>query len=69
MGAWLKGDLRPLVSQLLDAGRLRQGGLLDPDCVHHILVAHDTGREDYTEAIMALLVFEIWREQFKVVIA
>lgn len=69
MGAWLKGDLRPLVSQLLDAGRLRQGGLLDPDCVRRILEAHDAGREDYTEAIMALLVFEIWREQFKVVIA
>jgi hypothetical protein len=43
--------------------------LFDPDCVHRILVAHDAGHEDYTEAIMALLVFEIWREQFKVVIA
>ena len=67
MGAWLKSDLRPLVSQLLDPGRLRQGGLLNPDSVSHILSAHNAGREDYTEAIMALLVFEIWREQFKVV--
>jgi asparagine synthase (glutamine-hydrolysing) len=68
MGAWLKTDLRPLVSQLLDPGRLKQGGLLNPDCVRRILVAHDAGTEDYTEAIMALLVFEIWREQFKVVV-
>ena len=68
MGAWLKSDLRPLVSQLLDPGRLRQGGLLNPDSVSHILAAHDAGQEDYTEAIMALLVFEIWREQFKVVV-
>ena len=67
MGAWLKSDLRPLVSQLLDPGRLRQGGLLNPDSISHILAAHDAGQEDYTEAIMALLVFEIWREQFKVV--
>jgi asparagine synthase (glutamine-hydrolysing) len=68
MGAWLKKDLRPLVSQLLDPGRLRQGGLLNPDSVSHIVDAHDAGHEDYTEAIMALLVFEIWREQFKVVV-
>jgi asparagine synthase (glutamine-hydrolysing) len=68
MGAWLKTDLRPLVSQLLDPGRLKQGGLLNPDSVRRILVAHDAGTEDYTEAIMALLVFEIWREQFKVVV-
>lgn len=69
MGVWLKKDLRPLVSQLLDPGRLRQGGLLNPDSVKHILSAHDAGQEDFTEAIMALLVFEIWREQFKVVVA
>lgn len=68
MGAWLKKDLRPLVNQLLDPGRLRQGGLLNPDSVKQILSAHDAGQEDFTEAIMALLVFEIWREQFKVVV-
>lgn len=69
MGEWLKRDLRPLVAQLLDAGRLRQSGLFDPDCVGRIRAAHDAGWEDYTEAIMALLVFEIWRERFKVVTA
>ncbi len=69
MGTWLKQDLRPLVSQLLDPGRLRQSGLFDPACVSRILAAHDAGWEDYTEAIMAMLVFEIWRERFKVVIA
>jgi hypothetical protein len=37
--------------------------------VRRIVAAHDAGREDYTEAIMALLVFEIWRERFKVVVA
>lgn len=68
MGTWLKTDLRPLVAELLDPGRLRQGGLLNPESVRHILSAHDEGYEDYTEAIMALLVFEIWREQFKVVL-
>lgn len=66
MGTWLRTDLRPLVSQLLDKSRLRQAGILNADTVTDILAAHDAGREDYTEAIMALLVFEMWREQFKV---
>ncbi len=67
MGAWLKHDLRPLIAQLLDPARLRQAGLFNPEGVRHIVTAHETGHEDFTEAIMALLVFEIWREQFKVV--
>jgi len=28
--------------------------------------AHDAGTDDYTEALFALLAFEVWREQFGV---
>jgi asparagine synthase (glutamine-hydrolysing) len=66
MNAWLRSDLRPMVLDLLAETRLRRGDLLNADIVRAIVAAHDTGREDFTEAIMALLTFELWRERFHV---
>lgn len=66
IGTWLRSDLRPLVSHLLDPQRLAKDGIFDPSVVRHIIAAHDASTEDYTEAIVALLVFEVWRERFGV---
>jgi asparagine synthase (glutamine-hydrolysing) len=66
MGAWLRTDLRPMVADLLEEGRLRRDGLLNAGLVQHIVAAHEAGREDFTEAIVALLTFELWRECYQV---
>jgi len=66
MGTWLRGDLRPLVEDLLSADRLRRQGLFNVAAVRDIIAAHAAGREDYTEAIFSLLTFEVWRERFSV---
>jgi asparagine synthase (glutamine-hydrolysing) len=65
MGAWLREDLRPMVDELLDEDRLRRTGLLDARLVRQIIAAHESGSDDFTEAITALLVFEIWRERLQ----
>jgi asparagine synthase (glutamine-hydrolysing) len=66
MGAWLRGDLRPMVSDLLATDRLKRDGLFDVDFVNALLTAHYAAKEDYTEPIFALLAFEVWRERFQV---
>lgn len=66
MGAWLRTDLRPLVADLLEESRLQRGGLFNGALVRDIVVAHEAGHEDFTEAIVALLTFEMWRECFGV---
>jgi asparagine synthase (glutamine-hydrolysing) len=66
MGAWLRTDLRPLITQVLAKDRLRRDGILNGEVVASVLAAHDAGKEDHTEAILACLVFELWRERFKV---
>jgi asparagine synthase (glutamine-hydrolysing) len=66
MGDWLRGDLRPLVEDLLGEARLRREGLFDPAVVRGLLAAHAARSEDGTEAILALLTFEIWRDRFQV---
>jgi asparagine synthase (glutamine-hydrolysing) len=66
MSTWLRTDLRPMVAEFLAEERLQRDGLLNANLVRDIIAMHDTGREDYTEAIFALLAFELWREQFQV---
>ena len=66
IGTWLRSDLRPMVEDLLEEGRLSRAGLFDAGRVKNIVAAHNSGREDFTEAIVALLTFEIWRERFRV---
>jgi asparagine synthase (glutamine-hydrolysing) len=66
MGTWLRRDLRPLVKDLLAEERLARDGLFHVDFVKGLLAAHDAGVEDYTEPIVALLTFEVWRECFQV---
>ncbi|HEY7217439.1 MAG TPA: asparagine synthase (glutamine-hydrolyzing) [Candidatus Binatia bacterium] len=66
MGTWLRSDLRPMVADLLENGKLRHDGLLDAGVVRQILQAHDAGRVDFTEPIFALITFELWRQNFRV---
>jgi len=66
MGTWLRQDLRTMVSDLLQPSRLKQGGLFNPQTVQTMLAVHDARKEDFTEGIMALVMFELWRERFQV---
>ncbi len=64
MGTWLRQDLRPMVEELLDPGRLKRGGVFNPETVQTMLAVHDARKEDFTEAIVALMMFELWRDRF-----
>jgi len=66
MSTWLRTDLRPMVADLLGETRLRCDGLFDAETVRRIVATHESGRADFTEAIMALLTFELWRERYRV---
>lgn len=66
MSTWLRQELRPLVESLLEPARLKRDGILNADTVQALLAAHHSRQEDCTEAIMAVVTFELWRERFQV---
>jgi asparagine synthase (glutamine-hydrolysing) len=66
MGTWLRTDLRPMVEELLSEERLERQNLFNVPFVRGLLAAHYSKIEDYTEPIIALLTFEMWRERFQV---
>jgi asparagine synthase (glutamine-hydrolysing) len=59
--------LAAYAQEVLSPARLRAGGLLDPNAVHRLLAAQRARPADCLAlAVWALLMFELWREEFAV---
>jgi asparagine synthase (glutamine-hydrolysing) len=64
IAAWLRGDLRPLMNDLLTESRLRDQGLFDPATVQRLLREHASVTADHGRSLWALLMFQIWFDRF-----
>jgi asparagine synthase (glutamine-hydrolysing) len=62
--AWLVGDLRPMVHELLGPETARRRGLFDPEEVARLIRANESGHEDNALRIWALLTLELWFRTF-----
>jgi asparagine synthase (glutamine-hydrolysing) len=62
--SWLRGPLRPLVSDLLSEERIKQRGLFRPKEVKRVVEANFSGREDYNLQVFQLLGLELWHQTF-----
>ena len=60
VSSWLRGSLKPLMDELLNAERLQQRGYFDPVAVQSLVKEHMHERADHSEHIMALMTFELW---------
>jgi asparagine synthase (glutamine-hydrolysing) len=60
LGAWLAGEARPLVRELLSPEAVRRRGLLRPEAVKTLISEQERGRRDRSLHIWALLVLELW---------
>jgi len=61
---WLRTDLKDMMLGYLDEKRIREEGLFEPAAVGAMIKAHLEGRENYSHQLWALLVFEIWKENY-----
>jgi asparagine synthase (glutamine-hydrolysing) len=68
LSRWLRGDLKPLIDEYLSPGRIRDGGLFDPDqVVMAVRIFRDGGTANDrldTQKIWYLLSFEMWRSRW-----
>jgi asparagine synthase (glutamine-hydrolysing) len=60
MGAWLKGDLAPLLRDLLSEAAVEARGLFRYPEIAKLISAHESNKIDGTDRLLALLNFEIW---------
>jgi asparagine synthase (glutamine-hydrolysing) len=62
--AWLRGELRPVVEQLLSRDRLRRQGIFRPELVDRYVDPHLSGRSDHGDQVWNLLMFQLWHLLF-----
>jgi asparagine synthase (glutamine-hydrolysing) len=64
LGAWFRGGLTDLFSEVLESPRARQRGYFEPSFVSRLLREHLAGERDHTLRLWQLLVFELWHRQY-----
>ena len=64
MGLWLRGHLRPLLSEYLAPEQIKRRGYFDPDVVAELVRDLMTQRRDYSLHLWALICFEEWHRQY-----
>ena len=60
MGAWLKGDLAPVLRRLLAPDVVQARGLFRAPAIDRLIADHQSNRIDGTDALLALMNLEIW---------
>ncbi|MGQ9672315.1 MAG: asparagine synthase (glutamine-hydrolyzing) [Candidatus Aminicenantales bacterium] len=61
---WLRGELKPMMLDYLNERRIQSGGLFRSEVVKKMIEAHLSGRKNFSHQLWALLVFEVWRENY-----
>jgi len=61
---WLRTDLKELLLDSLNAQRIRREGLFQYEFIEKMIDRHLKQRENFSHQLWALLVFEIWRENY-----
>lgn len=64
VGDWLKGELRPLLEDVLLSSRAMERGYFRPEAVRQLVRAHVSGRQDHAYQLWALLWLELWHREF-----
>lgn len=61
--AWLKGELRPLLTDTLSPERVRRQGVFDPAAVDALVNAHLDGRRNLSRELWGLMMFALWHDR------
>lgn len=61
---WLRKELKDLMLDYLNERRIREEGFFNFAPIKAMMEAHLQGRENYSHQLWALLVFEIWKENY-----
>jgi asparagine synthase (glutamine-hydrolysing) len=61
---WLKEELQPMMQEVLSPGRLDREGIFNSAWVEKLKSEHIQGSANHSHQLWALMVFEIWRDQY-----
>ena len=64
MKNWLRGELRPLMQDVLSSERIKKEGLFNAPYIEKLKTEHLHGAANHAHQLWSLMVFEIWRDMY-----
>jgi asparagine synthase (glutamine-hydrolysing) len=64
LSVWFRGGLRNLFADVLLSARARERGYFHPAFIQRLVDEHVSKRRDHTLRLWALVVFELWHQQY-----
>ncbi len=64
MKNWLRGELKPMMTDLLSADRLRRQGWFQPYYVQQLITEHLQERANHSHRLWPLMVFQLWCDRY-----
>jgi asparagine synthase (glutamine-hydrolysing) len=64
MDHWFRGELRPMLSEVLLDPLATGRGYFRPEVVQQLLDEHDTGRFNHAQRLWSLLILELWHREW-----
>jgi len=61
---WLRGELRPLMDDLLSPERIKKAGFFTPSYIDQLRRSHIEGHANNSHQLWSLMTFEIWRSHY-----
>jgi asparagine synthase (glutamine-hydrolysing) len=61
---WFRGELRPLLLDLLSEERLQRQGLFNPAHVTRLIADHLEGKRDNRKPLWSLMIFQLWHQRY-----
>ncbi len=64
VSAWLRSELRPLLTELLEPTRIQKQGLFDPKMIQKMVERHVERQRDWHKELWTLLIFQLWYDRW-----
>jgi asparagine synthase (glutamine-hydrolysing) len=64
IAAWLRGELRPMLEEIVLSDRALARGYLEPQAIRRLVADHLSARADCAKQLWALLALELWHQTF-----
>ena len=62
--AWLNGELKPLVDELLSESALKSQGIFNPTAIKRLLSDEAEKKDYFANHIWQILTYQIWHQEF-----
>ena len=64
VGEWLRNELSPMFHDMVLSSDARSRQWLEPAMTRRLVAQHEQGREDFSQHLWAVLVFEAWCRRY-----